>query len=62
MHRRSGDWEWYARFCDIAERHGLTRMLIPALAFLAGLPAEEQNCSALSKYDDFARFLRGFAR
>ncbi len=62
MQRRKIDWNWYARLTEISDKHGLTRMLIPAMAFLSSLPGEKQTCNALNGNVDFARFFRGIAR
>jgi glycosyltransferase involved in cell wall biosynthesis len=62
MQRAHDDWGWYGRFSEITERHGLTRILVPALAFLAALPSDEQNGDALSKNPEFANYLRSFTQ
>ncbi|WP_373509073.1 glycosyltransferase family 2 protein [Thiocapsa sp.] len=62
MQRRAMDWFWYARLTEISDKHGLTRLLIPAVAFLASLPGEKQTCNALYSHGDFARFFRGIVR
>ncbi|RKT44481.1 glycosyltransferase family 2 protein [Thiocapsa rosea] len=62
MQRRKIDWSWYAKLTEICDKHGLTRMLIPAMAFLSSLPGEKQTCNALYGHDDFARFFRGTSR
>lgn len=62
MQRRTMDWSWYARLTGISDKHGLTRLLIPAIAFLASLPGEKQTCNALYSHGDFALFFRGIVK
>jgi glycosyltransferase involved in cell wall biosynthesis len=55
QHQR--DWDYYARFTEITDRHTLTRLLIYFFAFFHSLPSDKLSCDAFVHDERFTRFI-----